>query len=340
MPQSVFITKLGPPEVLKLQEIPEPRPKPHEVRVHVRTAGVNFADIMMRLGLYAGAPRLPFVPGYEVSGTIDETGSEVKNRRVGDRVIAMTEFGGYTESVCVAADRAVPMPRNMSFEQGAALPVNYLTAYHMLYFLGHVRRGERVLIHQAAGGVGLAALELCKVAEAETFGTASASKKDFLLARGLHHHIDYHTQDYEQEVRRITQGEGVEIVLDPMGGESLRKGYRILAPLGRLMVFGFSSGVSGKGRNLLKAGAQYLRTPRFSPLDLMLNNRAVFGVHLGRLWNAAGVLAEEMRALLDLYEQGKISPYVGSTFLLSEADAAHHFIQDRKNLGKVVLLVD
>jgi NADPH:quinone reductase-like Zn-dependent oxidoreductase len=178
------------------------------------------------------------------------------------------------------------------------------------------------------------------VVEAETFGTASASKKDFLLSRGLHHHIDYHTQDYEQEVQRITQGEGVDIVLDPMGGESLRKGYRLLTPLGRLMAFGFSSGISGKGRNLLKAGVQFLRTPRFSPLDMMLHNRAVFGVHLGRLWKAAGVLAEEMRALLDLYDQGKISPYVGSTFLLSEADAAHHFIQDRKNLGKVVLLVD
>ncbi|MGB7624672.1 MAG: medium chain dehydrogenase/reductase family protein [Terriglobia bacterium] len=340
MPRSVFITKLGPPEVLQIQEVAETQPKPQEVRVHVRASGVNFADIMMRLGLYAGAPPLPFVPGYEVSGTIDRLGSGVKGRQIGDRVIAMTEYGGYTESVCVAADRVVSMPATMSFEQGAALPVNYLTAYHMLYFLGHVRKGERVLIHQAAGGVGLAALELCKVAGAETFGTASASKKDFLISRGLHHHIDYHTQDYEQEVQRITQGEGVEIVLDPIGGESLRKGYRILAPLGRLMVFGFSSSVSGKRRNLLNAGVQFLRTPKFSPMDMMLHNRAVFGVHLGRLWNAGGVLAEEVKALLDFFDQGKISPHVGSTFLLNEADAAHHFIQDRKNLGKVILLVD
>lgn len=340
MPRSIFITKLGSPEVLKIREISEPLPKPNEVRVNVRAAGVNFADIMMRLGLYPGAPKLPFAPGYEVSGTIDKLGSEVTARRVGERVIAMTEFGGYTESVCVRADRAIPMPEKMSFEQGAALPVNYLTAYHMLYYLGHVRKGERVLVHQAAGGVGLAAIELCKIAGAEIFGTASASKRDFLMSRGLHHHIDYHAQDYEKEIRRLTHGEGVHIILDPMGGKSLRQGYRILAPLGRLMVFGFSSGVAGKGRNLVHAGIQFFQTPKFAPLDLMQYNRAVFGVHLGRLWKAEGVLAEEMRALLDFFEQGKISPHVGKTFPLSEAAAAHHFIQDRKNVGKVVLLMN
>jgi len=340
MPKSVFITKLGPPEVLKLQETSELQPASNQVRVRVKATGVNFADIMMRLGLYTGAPKLPFVPGYEVSGTIDAVGSGVQSDRIGERVIAMTEFGGYTESVCVPAERAIPMPPQMSFEQGAALPVNYLTAYHMLYYLGHVRKGERVLVHQAAGGVGLAAIELCRIAGAEIFGTASASKKDFLVSKGLHHPIDYHTQDYEQEVMRITRDQGLDIVLDPIGGESLRKGYRLLAPLGRLMVFGFSSGVAGKGRNLVNAGMRLLRMPRFSPLDLMQQNRAVFGVHLGRLWKAEGVLAEEMRALLDLFNQGKISPHIGKTFPLGEAAAAHHFIQDRKNLGKVVLEVD
>lgn len=338
MPRSIFITKHGPPEVLQPRDIPEPEPQPHQVRVKVAAVGVNFADIMMRLGLYPGAPKLPFAPGYEVSGTIDKVGRGVKDRHVGERVIAMTEFGGYTEYACVPAERAVPMPDKMSFEQGAALPVNYLTAYHMLFYMAHVKKGERVLVHQAAGGVGLAAIELCKLAGAEIFGTASASKKEFLLGRGLHHHIDYRTQDYEAETRRLTGDAGVHIILDPIGGESLRKGYRLLAPTGRLVVFGFSSAVGGKGRTLIHSAMQFLRMPKFSPLDLMRSNRAVMGVHLGRMWKAQDVLAEEMRTLLQLFEEGKISPFVGKTFPFHEAAAAHHFIQDRKNLGKVVLL--
>src|SRR5438309_7450717 len=224
-----------------MREAPDPQPGPGEVRIRVRAAGVNFADLMARRGLYPDAPPLPFVPGYEVAGEVDAGDPG----RIGQRVIALTRFGGYSDFVVVPSRRAIEMPSNLSFSQAAAIPVVWLTAWHMLVELCNVRRGQRVLVHAAAGGVGTAALQICRRIGDEVIGTASASKHARLREMGLSHAIDYRTQDFEVEVKRITGGRGVHIVLDAVGGASIKKGWRCLAATGKLVVFGASSLMRG-----------------------------------------------------------------------------------------------
>src|SRR5262245_17242657 len=218
--RQVWIARHGPPGVLEVREAADPSPGAGQVRVRVDAAGINFADISARMGTYPDAPPPPCVVGYEVGGTIDAVGDGVDPARVGEPVIALTRFGGYSEAVVVPSNQAMARPAGLGAREGAAIPVNYLTAYQMLIEIARVRAGDRVLIHQAAGGVGLAALDLCRMAGAETIGTASAGKHAFLRERGLDHAIDYRRRDYEGEVRQITRGDGVDAILDPMGGDS------------------------------------------------------------------------------------------------------------------------
>jgi len=337
--RQVWITRVGPPEVLELREASDPTPGPGQVRIRVHAIGINFADIMARLGLYPDAPKLPAVIGYEVAGDIDAVGSGVQ-RAPGEKVLALTRFGGYSDVVCVHEGQAIPLPPGMSYEEGAAVPVNYLTAYQILVQMGSLKRGERVLIHSAAGGVGLAAVDLCNICGADIFGTASASKHSMLRERGVRHTIDYRTQDYEAEVKRLTGGRGVHIVLDAMGGEHWKKGYRCLAPTGRLVMFGLSSAATGKSRSLLSVARTLLRTPLFSfpPPKLINDNKALIGVNLGHLWDETEMLLGWMRQIVAWYREGTIHPTVGARFPLADATAAHHYIQDRKNIGKVVLV--
>jgi NADPH:quinone reductase-like Zn-dependent oxidoreductase len=335
--RSVWIPRIGPPEVLEVRELPDPHAGAGEVRIRVRASGINFADVMARMGLYPDAPKLPCVVGYEVAGAVDEVGEGAGEIGAGASVLALTRFGGYADTVVVPAAQVVPLPAGMSFDEGAALPVNYLTAFLMLEVFAHVRAGERVLVHGAAGGVGLAAIQLCRIAGAEVIGTASASKHAALREAGVAHAIDYRTTDFEPEVRRLTGGRGVDVVLDPIGGENLRKSYRVLAPLGRLVAFGFSAAAPGTSRQVLTAAWQFVRMPRFSPIRLMDDNRAVMGVNLGHLWGETALLTAELAKLVEYYRAGKIKPTVGRTFPLAEAAAAHAYIQSRQNVGKVVL---
>jgi NADPH:quinone reductase-like Zn-dependent oxidoreductase len=336
--RQVWITRVGPPEVLEVREAPDPSPGPGEVRVRVRVIGINFADIMARLGLYADAPKLPTVVGYEVAGDVDAVGAGV-SRRIGERVLALTRFGGYSDVVCVPQGMALPLPDGMSYEEGAALPVNYLTAYQMLIQMGSLKAGERVLVHSAAGGVGLAAIDLCRIVGAQVIATASAAKHGLLRERGVQHTIDYGTADYETEVARLTGGRGVHVVLDAMGGEHWRKGYRCLAPTGRLVMFGLSSAAAGKTRSWWALAKTLARTPllSFPPPKLINDNKALIGVNLGHLWDETELLLGWMHRLLAWYGEGTIRPTVGARFALADAPAAHHYIQDRKNVGKVVL---
>ena len=336
--RQVWITRAGPPEVLVLREAPDPAPNPGEVLIRVRASGVNFADILARLGLYPDAPKLPAVVGYEVAGDIAAVGDGV-TRSIGEKVLALTRFGGYSDKVCVPAAQAFPLPEGMSYEEGAAVPVNYLTAYQMLVQMGSLKSGERVLVHSAGGGVGLAAIDLCKIHGAEIFGTASASKHAFLRERGVAHVIDYTTQDYETEVKRLTKRRGVHIVLDAMGGAHWKKGYRCLAPTGRLVMFGLSNAATGKTRSLVSVLKTLLATPFFSfpPPRLINDNRALIGVNLGHLWDQTELLTGWLTQILAWHAEGKIHPTVGARFPLADAAAAHHYIQDRKNVGKVVL---
>ncbi len=337
--RQIWITKAGPPEVLAVREAPDPQAGEGEVRIRVRAAGINFADLMARVGLYPDAPKLPCVVGYEVSGVVDAIGSGVTRVAVGDRVFGMPKFGGYTDTLVVKEAQAFPMPAKMSFEEAAALPVVYLTAHHMMLFTGNLRRRSKVLIHSAAGGVGLAAMQLAKTRECEIFGIASKSKLAFLTEHGCQHPID-NDADYVAEVRALTGGRGVDLVLDPVGGKSWTQGYELLAPAGRLVAFGLSAAASGKKRSLLHAVGQVVQVKKWSPMKLMDDNKAVQGVNMGHLFGEIEMLAEQFAALIAMYEAGEIAPYVDRTFKFSEAAAAHHYIHDRKAKGKVLLVPD
>jgi NADPH:quinone reductase-like Zn-dependent oxidoreductase len=335
--RQVWITKRGGPEVLQVREAPDPEPKPGEVRIRVAAAGVNFADVMARLGLYPDAPPLPTVVGYEVAGTVNRVGAGVNGLREGDRVGSLTRFGGYSDVVCVPAAQAQRLPDALGFEKAAAIPVNYLTAWLMLVTLGNVREGDRVLVHAAAGGVGQAALQICRWKGAEVIGTASASKHARLRELGVAHCIDYRTQDFLAETKRVTDGRGVDIALDAVGGESFRKSYRALAPLGRLYIFGASSLATGKRRSLVAAVRGVLAMPAFRPLPMMNANRGVHGVNLGHLWKQAAKLREMLGEIMALVADGTFDPVVDRTFPFDRAGDAHAWIQDRQNFGKVLL---
>jgi NADPH:quinone reductase-like Zn-dependent oxidoreductase len=335
--RQVWITKRGGPEVLQVREAADPRPGEGEVRIRVAAAGVNFADVLARMGLYPDAPPLPAVVGYEVAGTVDAVGAGVTGFREGDRVGALTRFGGYADVVCVPAPQAFALPSGLSFEKAATIPVNYLTAWIMLVHLGCVRAGDRVLVHAVAGGVGQAAVQICRWRGAEVVGTASAGKHARLREMGVAHCIDYRTQDFEAEVRRIYGKGGVDVALDAVGGESFRKSYRCLGPLGRLYVFGVSSFAPGRQRSVVAALRGLAAMPRFSPIDMMNTNRGVHGVNLGHLWHRADLLNRMMGDIVALVADGTFDPVVDQVFSFDRAADAHARLQDRQNFGKVLL---
>ena len=337
--RAIWITRASGPEALQVRETADPEPGPGQVRIRVRAAGLNFAEVMAALGLYPDAPRPPCVVGYEVAGVIDALGDGVQSYPIGQRVLALTRFGGHADVVCVPAEQVLPMPDAMTFEAAAALPVNYLTAYHMLFRVAAVRPGERVLVHMAAGGVGTAVLQLCRTVDnLQTFGTASAAKHDVLKAEGCAHPIDYHATDYAVEVRRLTAGDGVDIVLDPLGGHDWRKGLKLLRPCGRLVAYGFANLASGQRRRPARLLSQVTGIPLLTPLGLMNRNLTVSGVNIGHLWGQMAILREELQAVLVLWDQGKIKPLIDTTYPFADAAAAHRRILQHQNTGKIVLV--
>ena len=335
--RQAVITRTGPPEVIQIREAPDPAPKAGEVRIAVRAAGVNFADVMARLGLYPDAPPLPTVVGYEVAGVVDALGPGVTEFQTGNRVLALTRFGGYASAVVVPVAQVFQTPPSLTDLEAAAIPVNYLTAAIALYKLANVSAGETVLVYGAGGGVGIAATQLARLRRAVVIGTASTSKIDPIRALGVDHPIDHRRQDVAAEVRRLTAGRGVDVVLDPIGGRSFSVSYRLLAPLGRMVIYGASSIASGERRNLWRVIRTVLSMPTFKPLSLMNSNRAVMGLNLGHLWTEEHQLRGAMAMILDDAAAGRLRPVVAQTFPLERAGDAHRFLQSRANIGKVVL---
>jgi NADPH:quinone reductase-like Zn-dependent oxidoreductase len=335
--RQVVITRYGPPDVLEASDAPDPTPGDDDIRLRVRAAGVNFADILARLGLYPDAPRPPMVVGYEVAGHVDAVGRNIVGFAVGDRVVALTRFGGYADTVVVPAFQAFHFPDEVSDAEAAALPVNYLTASIALYKMAALSPGETVLVHNAGGGVGIAATQLARLRRATVIGTASAFKHDALRSFGVDHAIDYRHANVAEEVNTLTRGRGVDVILDPIGGHSFTDSYRMLAPLGRLVIFGLSAAAPGEKRNIWRAFRAWLATPKFDPLSLINRNRGVFGLNVGHLWGERKQLAATMEMLISELRAGRISPVVARTFPLERAADAHRFIQSRGNIGKVVL---
>jgi NADPH:quinone reductase-like Zn-dependent oxidoreductase len=339
----VAITRHGPPEVLQVQERPDPPVVPGEIRIAVKAAGINFADTMARAGTYPDAPAPPCVVGYEIAGEVDQVGEGVKDFAVGDRVFAGTKFGGHAELVTVSAAQARKLPGDLSFEQGAAIPVNYSTAYAALVVMGGLREGDRALIHAAAGGVGISATQIARNIGAEIFGTASPSKHDAIREQGVEHAIDYRSADFEQEVMRITDGEGVDVVIDAVGPTSFRKSYRVLRSGGRLIMYGGSEISTGESRDLKAVAKALVQMPRatmpwWKSLAIMNENKGVFGLNMLSWWEREGNLDRALDPLLDDFDEGKLKPVIAEAFPFDRAADAHRFIAERKNIGKVVLV--
>jgi len=336
--RQIVTTRNGGVDVLRVEERSDPIPKSGEVVIRVRAAGLNFADILARQGLYPDGPPKPCVMGYEVSGVVETLGEGVNSSLVGKLVLALKRFGGQSELVAVKATQIFAKPESLTFEQAAAIPVNYLTAYALLLVMGSLHESESVLIHNAGGGVGLAALDIAKKIGAVTYGTASPSKHKFLLERGLDHAIDYRSHDWLPVLKELTEGRGVELVIDPLGGGHWKKSYAALRHTGRLGMFGVSTasatGLRGK-LNMLKVAIQ---TPWFHPFGLLNKNRGVFGLNLGHLWHEPEKVAVWMRDIIRGVEEGWIRPYVDRVFSFEQVGEAHRYIEERKNTGKVVLV--
>jgi synaptic vesicle membrane protein VAT-1 len=335
--RQVVIPRFGAPDVLDVREAPDPTPGDGDIRIRVRAVGINFADILARLGLYPDAPAPPMVVGYEVAGKVDAVGRTVVGFAPGERVLALTRFGGYADTVVVPASQAFHFPDELSDAEAAAVPVNYLTASLALYRMAALSPGETVLVHNAGGGVGIAATQLARLRRATVIGTASAFKHDALRSFGVDHTIDYRDANVAAEVNRITRGRGVDVILDPIGGRSFTDSYRMLAPLGRLVIFGLSAAAPGERRSPLRAFHAWWSTPRFNPMSLINRNRGVFGLHIGHLWDEHQQLAPLMAMLISELHARRLTPVVARTFPLERAADAHRFIQSRSNIGKVVL---
>ncbi len=341
--RAVVITEHGGPEVLKVQERPDPPVRPGQVRIAVKAAGINFADTMARTGMYPDAPKTPCVVGYEVAGEVESVGDGVKRFRPGDRVLAGTRFNGQAELVSVPEKMVYALPDQLSFEEGAAFPVNYATAQAGLVVMGGLKKRERVLIHAAAGGVGISATQIAKRIGAEVFGTASASKHDAIREQGVDHAIDYRSEDFADAVRRITGGEGIDVAFDALGPTSFRKDYKLLRPGGRLIMYGASEVQAGDRRSIptalrTVAKSPFSSLPWWKGLGVMNENKGVFGLNMLSWWDAEGSLDRVIEPLIPALKKGQLKPVVAEAFSFDRAPEAHRFIAERRNVGKVVLV--
>ena len=338
--RAAVLPRNGGCDVFEIQDRPEPSLGPGRVLIRVKAAGVNFADLMARQGLYPDAPDLPSVLGYEVAGEVEEVGEGVDDFTPGDRVTAACRFGGYSELVSARARDVLHLPDDWSFEEGAAFPVVYGTAYASLVSFGNLSSGERLLIQAAAGGVGIAATQIGKLLGAEIYGTASLAKHEAIREFGVAHPIDYRDKDFADEVRRISSEERpLDLIVDGIGAKSWKDGYRLLRPGGRLVMIGAASFVTGEKRNLPKAAANLARVPRFNPIKLSSESISVIGLNMLRLWDARGTLDEFIEPLAQWVDQGLLRPVVAESFPLERVGDAHRFMGERKNIGKVVLTV-
>jgi NADPH:quinone reductase-like Zn-dependent oxidoreductase len=338
--KGVFVTKYGGPEVLEIRETLVPRPEPSQVLVHVKAFGLNFADVFSRFGVYPNAPKPPFIPGLEFSGDVVAVGQDVKLFKGRERVMGYCRNGSHAEYLVVDERLATRIPPAMSYEEGSSFSAAYLTAYHGIVRLANIRSAEKLLVHAAAGGVGLAIVQLAKHLGAEIFGTAGTDEKlELVRSYGAHHVINYVTHDFAEEVVRSTHGYGVDVVMDSVGGETFRKGWQLLAQMGRYVLFGVSA-VTGKGSlSRLKAASVYSMMKPIFPPNLMRANKGIFGFNLGTLTGKEGYFREVMIELLKMYELGVLKPHVGKTFRFEQVVEAHRMLQTRQSVGKIVVLV-
>ena len=310
-----------------------PEPAPGYVRVQVQAAGVAFADVMVRQGMYPGVPKNPMTPGYDIVGTVDALGAGVDSLNEGQQVAALLpKFGGYAQFVCVPAELLIPVPDGLAPAKTVSIILNYLTAHRMLHTTTHAQKGDRLLVHSAAGGVGTALLQLGQIAGLEMYGTASKGKHDIVTVYGATA-IDYKNEDFAVRIQELT-GDGVDIVCDPVGGETMIKSYALLRSGGRLVSFGFLDAMDKGTIAVIKSVSR-----------LFLYKLKPDGKQIGMFGSTPTIAAKEngwyrdtLAELLDMLKNGQLDPVVGKTMPLSEASDALDLLENGRVPGKIVLL--
>lgn len=334
-----MIEKPGSYRVFRLDDTPIGDPQPDEIQVGVRACGVNFADISVRLGLYAAARgSYPICPGLEFAGVVTRGGSHISDYRPGDRVFGACRFGAYTTVINSPRERLWRLPDTWDFKKGAAFPVAYLTAYYALHHVGHLRVCDKVLVHSAAGGVGTALLHLLKINGNMSVGVVGRSEKVSAAEKaGATAVIDKGTQDLWARARELSPG-GYDLILDANGASTLRDSYHHLGPTGRLLIYGFSSMFSRSGRkNPAKLIWYYLRTPRFSPFDLTGGNKTISGFNLIYLFDRVDLFRSIMDTILKWEQEGGLPPMSVTPFPFEDIARAHQAVESGGTVGKLVL---
>ena len=337
---AVLISRHGPPEALVGREISLADPGDGEVHLRVEAAGVNFADLAMRMGLYGTVPPLPFSPGFEVAGVVARRGTNVTEFHEGDRVVALIRYGGYARDLIIPAKNLFRYPESLTPAQAAAIPVVFLTAHIALFTTAHATEGETALILGAAGGVGTAAVQLAVEAGLRVVGTAGTEAKRAFVCRELGAAACFDSRgDWEPSVLGHVGHRGIDVALDPVGGEATSACLRLLAPFGRLVFYGLSQAMPGQSRSWPRAAWAWLRTPRIHPLSLVERNTGVLGIHLLHLQRKEQLLRPAMESIYARAAAGRLRPIIDRTFPLTRdgAVAAHHHLHGRRATGKVVL---
>ncbi|NJB71771.1 NADPH2:quinone reductase [Saonia flava] len=336
--KAAYLVKYGSSDTaFEIREIKKPEPTSNQVLIKVEAFGLNFADVMARLGLYKGAPPLPALLGYDVVGKIVECGSEVKNLKVGDRVTSLTRFGGYAEYAVAEKEVTNKIPESISPGSAVALATQYSTAYFLSHEMANLRENDKVLIHAAAGGVGTALTQMALHKKCIVFGTcSSADKMEYLKKNGVHHPINYLKTDFESQIKTVLGDEGLDAIFDPVGGKSLKKGYRLLGASGRLITFGVSSmnqtkSIFGKIKVLTQFGL-------YHPLQFLSRSNGIIGVNMLKIAEEKPEkIAKVMKAVIKLNSEGVLTPFVGAEYSIDQLAEAHQFLESRKSKGKIVV---
>ena len=333
----IEISRAGLPETLVIKEVKTPDTKPSELKIRVHASGVNFADVLARQGLYQNAPPFPFVIGYEASGIVEEVGAHVDRSWIGKEAVALTHFAGYADTVFVPESRVFEKPKNLTFEEAAAFPVNALTAWGLLVNMGSLKKGETILIHNAGGGVGLAAIDIARHLGARTIGTSSPGKHEKLKAHGLDIAIDYRQPNWDKEILTATDGKGVDLVIDPLGPDSWKKSSKLLKHFGRLGIYGVSEVSSNGPFRQLGMIKELLKMPFYHPIPLLTQSRGVFALNMAHFWDNPDCKSDWVRDVIKGVEAGWIHPHVDKVFPFEKASEAHRYLEERRNFGKVIL---
>jgi len=338
--RAVLLKKHGKPHTLQISEVPLPQPEANQVRVRIETIGLNYAEILSRKGLYGWAPKRPYILGMEAYGEIEALGPGVDHRQIGEKVIVGTQYGSYAEAIVVPEPQALPAIDGYSPAENAAFAVNYLTAWVSLVKMARLQADDRVLIQAAAGGVGTAAVQLAKQFGCTVYGTAGNDEKIELLQQ-LHidHAVNYRTTDFEAEIRALTHGQGVDVVLEMVGGEVYRQSLRLLAPFGRIVVTGFA-GLDLQKWNPLSWWRTWRAIPRASISRMAVHSYGVLASHLGYQLKDTPRLLQTWRDLTDFIQTHPVRPVVGAVFPLEEIPAAHALMESRQSYGKIVIKVN